>query len=551
MRTKDSVFINFDDIKEPPKTLGEVAQLGHHVASFITEKYFRKPMELEFEKIFTFFKQYGKKRYHGLQYEPDPAETRARGRIVLAEPKVEAKGVILERRDGAPIARALYEKINRLHILGGKDALKESVEYLRATVQRVVDSAKHGMDLKELGITKRVAAEYVNPYGHPHSAVAEKMRARGLVVNPNEHVTYVVLEDVKMESLPESMQRAIYEKKANPATLSVTFRAEDINFATANSLHIDRHYYLQQIKTPVYLAFNLPGVPEPVQAEVREIIETALAKTKVATSTAAGGRGKSSIGIRLLAARRNVWVDDKAFGEGSAMSTALQKAIIRELAHFQTKHLATLEKCCGADFQLKVDFASTQCKQVHLGNPILRLPTPTMQFCMAHGRVHNRTATNGSVPFELQITLSGGVRFQCMKAGAGAAWPSRETVDATASDERIQDPRLRQLLQDARKCIRDDTRQQEEEQARKTAASRVKREETKKKRKAEDGAAVTMKGTRTMNAPTATAALKKAKVTKSAEAARTSNTAKPQKTQTLTSFFTKKTKTTPIDMSIS
>lgn len=481
----DSLFINFDAIAQAPRTLGELANLAEHIASEVTEKQFRKPMCLEFEKIYTFFKQYGKKRYLGLKYEPDGIKSKQLKKITLAYPKTDAKGVILEKRDSIPIAKDLYRKINDLHIHHGAEGLDESIRYLDAEIKKIVAAGEDGnvLDHSLFTINKRIAASYSDPYGVAHSVVAEKMRSRGMVVNPNDHIKYVILEQVDFDTLPKPMQDVVERKNMLKTNLSVSLRSEEFAYAKEHNLRIDRHHYVELLKTDMLSAFELDGIPEHIQARAQQIFSDALSDTKVARTPAQ----VKALRLEKAAVKyggANAWVDNEMFGEGAALSNRLRECVIRELSSFQSYHSDVLGKHYGDNFQLEVDMDFKHCKDVFLGNPLLRLPTPSMDYCLPHGHVHNRTSTKGSVPFEIRISLTGGVKFQCMKAGDGKAWPE---YDETRS-VRLIDAELIELLQKAKVLLNDDERAAFQRHQQDEDVKETKREESKKRKAAKEAA---------------------------------------------------------------
>ena len=437
--------MQFDGIQNAPVTLGQLTILSDHIAAKITKDYFRSPMCLEFEKIFTFFKLYSKKRYEGLKYIVDNAESRRIGHATLSECKHDSKGVILQRRDSIPIAKTLYAEINRLHMLGEPDSMKRSVDYLRSVIDKILHDTQADIDLNDFAVAKKIQASYQQPYSQPQSVVAIKMRSRGQNVQSNDYVKYVVLEDVQLDTLPPSIRDHIIGSDKHNKPLSVTFRAEDMFYAIENNLTIDRNYYIKNIRTPVDLAFNLEGIPISIKDEVASIFDTALASTKKAKKVSATASFQQT-GTRNH--QREEWGDIEAFGDVNELSDSLRNAIMEELSHFQHDHKKDLQTHCGPDFVLRIDLERGITKRIYLGSPIIDVALPAMRFCMAHKREHNRTATTGSIPFKMQISKDG-IKIQCMKQNSGAHWPTKEDLAAKNLTSSLRSTALQKLLKQA------------------------------------------------------------------------------------------------------
>ena len=98
----DSVFFTFNlqtpegkpiRGKEALEITIELAQEAGHLAS----KFLKAPHDLEYEKTFMPFCLLSKKRYVGMLYETDPTKC-----------KRKEMGIVLKRRDNAPIVKDIY-----------------------------------------------------------------------------------------------------------------------------------------------------------------------------------------------------------------------------------------------------------------------------------------------------------------------------------------------------------------------------------------------------------------------------------------------------------
>ena len=215
--------------------------------------------------------------------------------------------------------------------------------------------------------------------------------------------------------------------------LSITFRAEDSTYAVEQNATIDRRYYIEQIRTPVVSAFDLPGIPDVIRNEVNSIFKTISDALKKDT-------------IQRIPLANCEWRNTQVFGGRNEVTPELKNAIIQELAIFQNQHQAELTKHLGADFKFRIDFDGGIRKVAYLGDPILQLTMPCVQYCLPHQRIHTRTTKSGAVTFILQITKYG-VRIQCLKAGAGAHWPNQSNGLQTSAMKTIFDEAYKSINQ--------------------------------------------------------------------------------------------------------
>jgi DNA polymerase elongation subunit (family B) len=145
----DSVFFTFNlqtpdgkpiRGKEALEITIEIAQEAGHLAS----KFLKAPHDLEYEKTFMPFCLLSKKRYVGMLYETDPNKG-----------KRKEMGIVLKRRDNAPIVKDIYGGI--IDILMKKQNIQEAIDFLRICLQNRVDE-KYSM--YKLIITKSLRSGY-------------------------------------------------------------------------------------------------------------------------------------------------------------------------------------------------------------------------------------------------------------------------------------------------------------------------------------------------------------------------------------------------------
>jgi hypothetical protein len=226
----DSVFFTFNlqtpdgkpiRGKEALEITIEIAQEAGHLAS----KYLKGPHDLEYEKTFMPFCLLSKKRYVGMLYETDPNKG-----------KRKEMGIVLKRRDNAPIVKDIYGGI--IDILMKKQNIQEAIDFLKNCLLNIVNE-KYTMD--KLIITKSLRSGYKNPQSIAHKVLADRITARDPGNKPSSGdripFVYVVNKDKK----------ALQGEKI-----------ETPSFIIENKLKIDYSFYItNQIMKPVQQVFAL------------------------------------------------------------------------------------------------------------------------------------------------------------------------------------------------------------------------------------------------------------------------------------------------------
>jgi len=231
LKNTDSCFFDFSQHWE--KVLGlkleGIAALEKSIelcqkAGKIVTAALKKPHDLEYEKTFFPFIQLAKKRYAGLLYEDD----------AHAKPKMKSMGIVLKRRDNAPIVKTIYGGIID-KILYDRD-IKAAVQFFRNSVRELLEGKA---DLNQLVITKTLRAEYKNPDSIAHKALADRMTLRdpGNKPQSNDRIPFIFIQTkaAKGEKLLQG------DKVEHP----------DYIRANAERLKPDFLYYLEhQIQVP-------------------------------------------------------------------------------------------------------------------------------------------------------------------------------------------------------------------------------------------------------------------------------------------------------------
>ena len=188
----DSVFFTFNlktldgqDIRGK-KALEITIDLAQEAGELAT-KFLKKPHDLEYEKTFMPFCLLSKKRYVGMLYEKDPNKC-----------KRNSMGIVLKRRDNAPIVKDVYGGI--IDILMKEKDIQKAVEFLESCLQDIIEE-KYPMD--KLIITKSLRSNYKNPKQIAHKVLADRMGKRDSGNKPSsgDRIPFVYIESKKKNAL--------------------------------------------------------------------------------------------------------------------------------------------------------------------------------------------------------------------------------------------------------------------------------------------------------------------------------------------------------------
>jgi len=199
----------------------ELAQEAGHLAS----SFLKAPHDLEYEKTFMPFCLLSKKRYVGMLYETDPNKC-----------KRKEMGIVLKRRDNAPIVKDVYGGI--IDILMKEQNIQQATNFLKTCLQNIVDE-KYPMD--KLIITKSLRSGYKNPNSIAHKVLADRITARdpGNKPSSGDRIPFVYINT--------SNKKALQGEKIETPT-----------YIIENKLKIDYSFYItNQIMKPVQQVFAL------------------------------------------------------------------------------------------------------------------------------------------------------------------------------------------------------------------------------------------------------------------------------------------------------
>jgi len=226
----DSVFFTFNlQTKDGVNIVGkkaleitiELAQEAGNLAS----SFLKGPHDLEYEKTFMPFCLLSKKRYVGMLYETDPNKC-----------KRKEMGIVLKRRDNAPIVKDIYGGI--IDILMKKQNIQEAIEYLKSCLENIVNE-KYQID--KLIISKSLRTGYKNPQRIAHKVLADRITTRdpGNKPSSGDRIPFVYIVNKNKNALQG-------EKIETPS------------FIKENKIKIDYSFYItNQIMKPVQQVFAL------------------------------------------------------------------------------------------------------------------------------------------------------------------------------------------------------------------------------------------------------------------------------------------------------
>ena len=226
----DSVFYTFNleelsgETIRGKKALEITIELAKQVGD-ISAKFLKRPHDFEYEKTYMPFCLLSKKRYVGMLYETD-----------INKCKRSEMGIVLKRRDNAPIVKDVYGGI--IDILMKKQNIQEAIDFLKGCLQNIVEE-KYPMD--KLVITKSLRSGYKNPKSIAHKVLSDRITARDPGNKPSSGdripFVYIVTQNKK----------ALQGEKIETPT-----------FITENNLKIDYSFYItNQIMKPVQQVFAL------------------------------------------------------------------------------------------------------------------------------------------------------------------------------------------------------------------------------------------------------------------------------------------------------
>ena len=238
VKNTDSVMVQFNvgDLRGQ-EAIDRSFELGEEAADRISAT-FKKPIELEFEKVYLPYLLYSKKRYAGLMYtKPEKPDY------------IDAKGIQLVRRDNAPFVKDISKKV--LDKIMYDNDVYGAMDLVRG-IARDLLTGKISVD--DLVVSKSMRDNYKND-NQPHLAVAKKIEERmpGTGPKSGERVPYVFVDT-------KNKKHKQFEK------------AEDPEYVKEHGIPLDLMYYLDHsLKSPMSSLFEV-FVEDPSEELFGDII---------------------------------------------------------------------------------------------------------------------------------------------------------------------------------------------------------------------------------------------------------------------------------------
>lgn len=258
----DSIFIKF-----PTKDLAESIKLGIEAGKSITRQIGRDPYKIAYEKTLYPFILFCRKRYVGMKYEEDPNPAKA---------KQMSMGVVLKRRDNAPIVKDVFGGALKILMSGG--GVKKAQSFVNEILLKIFDNK---LPLEKFIVSKSLRDDYVtkvpedirkhktdrkNPELNgdtaPYNIVVDYAKKFGLSM-PDSSLAHRKLADRMAArdpgTAPKVGDRLQYVYVAeNKHKTSQGDRIEHVDYVKAHKLTPDTQFYItNQIQNPVAQLFAL------------------------------------------------------------------------------------------------------------------------------------------------------------------------------------------------------------------------------------------------------------------------------------------------------
>lgn len=230
----DSIFCIFpnDDPTKNGKDRIMSSIIQAKQASREFKKHIKPPHDAEYEKTFWPFILLSKKRYAGNLYEDDDQHF-----------KQKSMGIVLKRRDNAPIVKRVYGGI--IDIILNKRDILASTEFLKTEVGKLINGE---VPLEDLIVTKSLRADYKDPDRIAHKVLAERMGDRdpGNKPQSSDRIPYVYIRQPSVGPLEKKTKILQGNRIEHPA------------FIRENNLEPDYEFYItNQIMKPVLQVYGI------------------------------------------------------------------------------------------------------------------------------------------------------------------------------------------------------------------------------------------------------------------------------------------------------
>ena len=222
VKNTDSIMVEFDVGDRTGKDAIEYSWLLGERASKQVTQLFKKPNDLELEKVYCPYFLYSKKRYAAKKWTHNGTE------CVFDE--IDIKGLQVVRRDNCPFTRETCERLIDM-ILESSDP-KPPLDYIEERKKQLLSGQ---ISMNKLILSKRLGDSYKNQ-NLAHVVVRNKMRERAPGSEPQsgDRVQFVIVEH-------PNKRAKMYEKSEDPKWV-----------AEHPEIRLDYQYYLKHnFETPV------------------------------------------------------------------------------------------------------------------------------------------------------------------------------------------------------------------------------------------------------------------------------------------------------------
>jgi DNA polymerase elongation subunit (family B) len=200
----DSLFVNFNprgpdgERLKGREALVRTIELTEECGKFITAG-LKPPHDFEYDKTFWPFIIFSKKRYVGNKYEENPDEF-----------KQNYMGIVLKRRDNAPIVKTIYG--GAINILLNQRDVAAAATFVREKCKELVAGK---VSLGQLTITKSLRDNYADPTRIAHKVLADRIAQRdpGNAPSSGDRIPYVYITNPKAELQGDRIEMPSYVRE--------------------------------------------------------------------------------------------------------------------------------------------------------------------------------------------------------------------------------------------------------------------------------------------------------------------------------------------------
>lgn len=231
VKNTDSIFIelkyNRDDFEQNRLDTFKFADLCSK--NLTNEIFNRKPIEMEFEKVFQPFILLSKKRYIGKKFEDtkDPFKLK----------EITTAGIALTRRDYCKMVKQCYTEV--IDDIVNRGDIANSIDIYKDYINRI---STYNLDIDSLVLSAQLAKSYkTRPV---HVILAEKLKQRKREVQIGDRIPYVFVE-------------------CNDPKIKKSELGEDPGYFIEHNLKFNRSCYLEQLAKPLLGFFKVVIKDDP------------------------------------------------------------------------------------------------------------------------------------------------------------------------------------------------------------------------------------------------------------------------------------------------